>query len=61
MFVGLRVDGVHGGEVASLVNERNSSGTYEVSLDGIRLSSGVHIYRMELGSFVRTKKLMLLK
>ncbi len=60
-FVTLKVYDVLGREVASLVNERKSPGTYEVNFDGSALPSGVYFYRLEAGSFIETKKFVLLK
>jgi len=50
-----------GKEVSKLVNEEKLTGSYEVQFDGSRLSSGVYFYRMHAGSFLKTKKLVLLK
>jgi Ice-binding-like/Secretion system C-terminal sorting domain len=63
--VSLKVYNVLGVEVATLVNGRQEAGSYTVPF-GINkgtlgLSSGVYIYRLEAGSFVSTKKLVLMK
>jgi hypothetical protein len=50
-----------GREVAVLVNEKKSPGTYEVHFDGSGLASGVYIYRLMAGSFVQSRTMMLLK
>ncbi len=50
-----------GREVAVLVDERKQPGNYEVSFDASGLASGVYIYRMTAGSFVQSKKMVLLK
>jgi hypothetical protein len=50
-----------GREVTTLVNEPKAPGSYEVSFDGSGLSSGVYIYRMTAGSFVQSRKMLLLK
>jgi hypothetical protein len=50
-----------GQEVAVLVNERKMPGSYEVKFDGSNLSSGVYLCRLTAGSFVETKKLLLLR
>jgi len=47
--------------VSVLVNEVQTSGSYNVSFDGSGLSSGVYIYRLESGSFVQTRKMILVK
>jgi len=50
-----------GQKVGVLVNEKKSPGTYEVSWDASRFSSGVYIYYLTSGSFSNSKKLILLK
>jgi hypothetical protein len=57
----LKVYDVLGRDVATLVNERKSPGTYEVNFDGSKLPSGIYFYRLQAGNFVETKKLVLLK
>ena len=57
----LKVYDILGREVATLVNEEKSSGTYEVKFDGSKLGSGVYFYRMQAGGFDETKKLILIK
>jgi hypothetical protein len=60
-FVSLKVYDVLGNEVASLVNEEKPAGIYEVEFDASTLSSGTYFYRLEAGSFVQTRKMILLK
>jgi len=60
-IVALKVYDVLGREVALLVNEQKQPGSYRVKFDGSSLSSGVYFYRLQAGSFVDTKKLVLLK
>jgi hypothetical protein len=52
---------VLGRQVATLVDEMKAPGTYEVRFDGSGLASGVYIYRFTAGSFVQTRKMILLK
>lgn len=59
--VSLRVFNVIGQEVATLVNDVQSAGDYAVTLNASSLSSGVYFYKLEAGSFVSVKKMMLLK
>jgi len=60
-FVNLKVYDVLGNEVAVLVNEEKPAGSYEVKFDALQLSSGIYFYRIQSGSFVETKKMILLK
>ena len=63
--VSIKVFDVLGREVATLVNENQNPGDHAVSFNSasIRggLSSGVYFYRIESGSFLDVKKMMLLK
>lgn len=57
----LKVYDVLGKEVATLVNEEKPVGSYEVNFDGLNLTSGIYIYKLQAGDFVQTKKMLLLK
>jgi len=60
--VRLSVYNVLGQEVATLLsNKALNSGTHIVAFDASALSSGMYIYRLEAGSFVSTKRMMLIK
>lgn len=59
--VTLRVFDVLGREVATLVNEVKSPGTYEVVWDATGMPSGVYYYRLKVGGSVHTKRMILLK
>jgi hypothetical protein len=50
-----------GREVALLVNERKQPGRYSVPFDASRLASGVYAYRIQAGSFVKSRTMVLLK
>ncbi|MDE3059360.1 MAG: T9SS type A sorting domain-containing protein [Bacteroidota bacterium] len=60
-LVTLKVYDVLGREVATLVNEQKSPGTYEVNFDASSLSSGVYFYRLQSGSFTDVKKMVVEK
>ena len=57
----LKIYDVLGNEVATLVNEEESAGSYEVNFNASRLSSGVYFYKLQSESFVETKKMILLR
>ena len=65
--VSLMVYNTLGEQVASLVNQDQEAGYHEVRFDAASLASGVYFYRMfaapvaRAGSFVETKRLLLLK
>jgi photosystem II stability/assembly factor-like uncharacterized protein len=60
-FVNIKVYDVLGNEVTSLVNEEKPAGTFEIRFDGSGLSSGTYFYKLNAGSFVETRKMILLK
>lgn len=60
-FVSLKVYDVLGNEVATLVNEEKSAGSYEVEFNASLLSSGIYFYKLQVGNFVETKKMILMK
>jgi hypothetical protein len=60
-FVNLKVYDVLGNEVATLVNEERPVGSYEVDFNAAGLSSGIYFYTINAGTFVETKKMILLK
>lgn len=60
-YVTLKVYDVLGREIRSLVNERQPPGTYSAIFDASALPSGVYFYRLTSGSFVDTKKMLVLK
>src|SRR5690606_22599016 len=57
----LKVYDILGKEVASLVNEKLNSGTYEYQFNASGLTSGVYFYKLEAGSFSEVKKMLLIK
>ena len=61
VFVSLKVYDVLGREVASLINDVQAAGSYDVRFDASNLPSGMYFYRLQAGSFSASKKLMLVK
>ncbi len=59
--VTLKLFDIIGNEVATLVNENKSPGSYEVILEANYLQSGIYFYRLQAGKFTTTKKLILMK
>jgi photosystem II stability/assembly factor-like uncharacterized protein len=59
--VTLSVYDMLGREVSVLVNERRDAGVHELKFDGSNLASGVYVYRLTVGDFVKSTRLVLLK
>lgn len=59
--VNLVVYDILGRTIATLVNEVQSPGFYNVNFDATRLASGTYIYRLEAAGQVSVKKMMLIK
>jgi len=60
-FVTLSVFNTLGQRVAQLVSGEKRAGSYGVTFDASGLASGVYFYRLQAGSFVQTKKLVVVK
>ncbi len=59
--VSLRVFDILGREVATLVNEEKPAGEHEVEFNNSQLPSGIYFYQLRAGSFIQTKKMILLR
>ena len=59
--VTLKVFNILGEEVATLVSDRPSAGSYSYEWDASSLASGVYIYRLQADGFVQTRKMILMK
>ncbi len=57
----LKIYDVIGNEVATLVDEYREAGSYEITFDASKLSSGIYLYKLQAGSFVEVKKMTLIK
>ncbi|MDH3268744.1 MAG: S8 family serine peptidase, partial [Ignavibacteria bacterium] len=60
-FVQLKVFDVLGNEIITLVDEEKSVGTYRVKFSAKGLSTGIYFYKLQAGSFVDIKKMILLR
>ena len=62
-YVSIKIYDILGREIASLVNEQKTAGTYKTNFDASKynLSSGTYFYTIKAGEFIKTKKLVLLK
>jgi len=64
--VTLKVFDIFDREVATIVNQEQEAGKYEVEFDGHsdegqNLSSGMYFYKLRAGSFGETKKMILMR
>jgi photosystem II stability/assembly factor-like uncharacterized protein len=57
----LKIFDILGKEVETLVNEKQSPGTYEVDWNASQYPSGVYFYKLQSGDFVDTKRMILVK
>ena len=60
-IVTMKVYNSLGREVETLVNENMAAGTYQVTFDASKLTSGLYFYRIFANGFADTKKMMLVK
>jgi hypothetical protein len=60
-FATIKVYDILGNEIAVLVNEEKPSGNFEVEFNASSLPSGVYFYQLKAGSYIETKKMILLK
>jgi glucuronoarabinoxylan endo-1,4-beta-xylanase len=60
-FVSLKVFNVLGQEVATLVDESRQAGTHKVQWDALGMPSGMYLYRLQAGTFLQTRKLVILR
>lgn len=61
-YISLVVYNLLGNEVATLVNEYKTAGSYEVEFSAKGgLASGIYYYRLEVGDFSQTKKMVLMQ
>ncbi|WP_337873519.1 T9SS type A sorting domain-containing protein [Ignavibacterium sp.] len=57
----LKVYDILGNEVVTLVNDYKPAGSYEVEFNASNLSSGIYFYKLQAGSLVGTRKMILIK
>jgi len=60
-YVQLKVYNMLGREVATLVNKQQTEGKYKIQFNADNLPSGTYYYQLKVGSFLATKKMLLIK
>ena len=59
--VSLKIYDVTGRLISTLVNEKKLAGYYTKEFDAVNIASGVYFYRLQAGSFVDTKRFVVIK
>ena len=59
--VTLKVYDILGNEVKTLINENLPVGKYKTDFSGENFSSGIYIYQLKAGDFIKSQKMILLK
>ena len=57
----LKIYDILGKEVATLVNNKQIPGVYEVTWEASQYPSGIYFYRLISGDFSETKKMLMIK
>lgn len=57
----LKVYDILGREINTLVNKEQVPGNYEVQFDASNLTSGIYFYKLQSGSLVQSRKMLLLR
>ncbi len=57
----IKIFDILGKDVKTLINEIKAPGYYQIDFNAKSFASGIYFYRMESGSFITTKKLILVK
>jgi hypothetical protein len=60
-YVSLKIYDLLGNEIVTLVNDNISAGMHRITFDASNLPSGVYIYKLQAGSFIESKKMVLMK
>jgi hypothetical protein len=60
-FVQLNVYSITGQKIATLVNQNQAPGTYQVSFNAENLPSGIYFYQLETKSMTLTRKMALIR
>ena len=60
-IVTLKVYDILGKEISTLVNDFKTAGSYEVNFDASQYSSGMYLYKLTAGNYIKVKKMILMK
>ena len=59
--VQLKVYDIIGCEITTLINEELEAGSYDISFNADGISTGVYIYQLKAGTYINSKKMMLVR
>ena len=59
--VTLKVYDILGKEIATLINKKQLPGNYKIIFDAKNLASGIYYYKLRVGSFIKSRKMILIK
>jgi eukaryotic-like serine/threonine-protein kinase len=60
-MVNVKIYDMLGNEMATLINEEQNAGEYQVKFDGTDLSSGIYLYRIQTNNYTETNKMILMR
>ncbi|MBI5404201.1 MAG: T9SS type A sorting domain-containing protein [Ignavibacteriae bacterium] len=60
-FTSLKIFGINGKEIKTLINKKLTSGVYNIDFNGNDLPSGIYFYRLSTKKYSETKKMLLIK
>jgi len=60
-LVTIKIYDILGREIKTLINEFKNAGNYMVTFNASEFASGIYFYRIKAGSFVQTKRMVLIK
>ena len=60
-IVVIKIYDILGSEITTLLNRETDMGWYELKFDAAGYSSGIYICRMQAGSYINTKKMLMIK
>jgi hypothetical protein len=60
-YVTLKIYDLLGNEITTIISDGLSAGVHSISFDASGIPSGVYLYKLHAGSFIQTKKMILMK
>ena len=60
-YVKLEIYNSHGQKISTLLNNKLQSGMHQVEFNGRNLASGIYFYKLDVGNFQKTRKMLLIK